>query len=102
MGLGYGGFGEWGISFYLSLLKHPFTAFGRASPPVGEAAGGSFGTRRFPVLRDLCESGLVDDLVARTGFLHAGLGPVGGVYLCRIALDRWVLGLLWGQSYSAP
>lgn len=57
---------------------------------------------QLPRKRDLCESGLVDDLVARTGFLHAGLGPVGGVYLCRIALDRWVLGLLWGQSYSAP
>jgi hypothetical protein len=27
MGLGYAGFGGRGISFYLSLLKHPFTGF---------------------------------------------------------------------------
>jgi hypothetical protein len=27
MGLGYARLGDRGISFYLSLLKHPFTAF---------------------------------------------------------------------------
>ncbi|OYU52875.1 MAG: hypothetical protein CFE27_05935 [Alphaproteobacteria bacterium PA1] len=63
MALSYAGFDGWGISFYLCLLKHPFTAFGghrrmRRYPMNGEAAAAAVGTRRFPVYGEAVPKGL--------------------------------------------
>jgi hypothetical protein len=54
MGLGYGRFGEWGISFVLSLLKHPFTGFAGIgvyadTPRAGKRQRKQLGRSRFPV-----------------------------------------------------
>ena len=49
MGLGYARLYRRGISFYLSLLKHPFTGFAGASPRAGKRQVEAAETRRFPV-----------------------------------------------------
>ena len=54
MGLGYARFGERGIGFYLSLLKHPFTGFAGIgvyadTPQVGKRRVSNAAVCRFPI-----------------------------------------------------
>jgi hypothetical protein len=62
MGLGYARLGDRGISFVLSLLKHPFTGFAGASPRAGKrrvptAAGCRFPTRGVSAHAPMCPEG---------------------------------------------
>ena len=58
-------FGEWGISFYLSLQKHPFTGFAGASPRAGKRRVSNAATCRFPIHGEAVPKGLKGSFSSR-------------------------------------